>query len=529
MLAEDRHFYTLSQEELWQRYCGFTDLSIDKFIDIQNYLLMQQIELVSESTLGKKIIGNGKPKTVEEFRKVVPLTKYDDYEPYLSQKREDALAVKPLFWCHSAGRGGDYKWIPYTSEAFNAFTILYGAFLIMAAASNKGEVKIYPGERLLFNAAPRPYASGTFFYHLSQVFSMHCMPPFEVAETISFADRLSMGFNLALRHGLDDVWSIASVLVKVGEMFAGEAQGIKLSFSMLHPQALFNIIRGLLRAKLARRPMLPRDIWDAKSIMTSGTDTSIYKDAIAYYWGKEPYEIYASTEFPCLGANLWNKRWLTLIPHACFYEFIPEKESIKSREDSSYHPSTVLASELEAGKVYEVVATEFYGMPLLRYKLGDAIKVIALSDEEAGVNLPQFSFHNRVGETIDLAGLARLTERVIWQAIANSDIKYNEWSVCKEYDSGITYIRFYIELKESREVDEIERIIDEQLRIVDHDYRDINDYLNINPVKVTLLSPGTFDRYYQERVKEGADLAHLKPPHMTPPKKIIEDLIRLSG
>lgn len=529
MLPEDRHFYTLSEEEIWQRYCGFVGLSIDEFMEIQDYLLMQQIDLVAESTLGKKIVGDIKPRNMEEFRRVVPLTTYDDYEPYLSEQREDVLGVKPLFWCHSAGRGGNFRWIPYTSEGFGVFFRLYLGFLILAAATNKGEVSIRPGERILLNAAPRPYASGTLFYHMSQALSLNCMPPFEISETISFAERQKIGFMLALRNGVDDVFSIASILVKAGEMISVEAQGMKLSSGMLHPRVLLSIIRGWLRAKMARRQMLPKDIWNVKSILTVGTDTSIYKKDVAYYWGREPYEIYGSTEAPGIAANLWNKKWLTLIPHACFYEFIPEEEIIKLREDDSYQPYTVLANQLEAGKVYEVVATEFYGMPLLRYRLGDAIKVIALSDEEAGVNLPQISFHARVGETIDLAGLAILTESVIWQAIANSGIKYNEWLVRKEYDSNITYIRFYFELKELREVSELERILDEQLRVVDQDYRDIDHYLGQNPVKVTLLSPGTFNRYYQARVEGGADLAHLKPPHMTPPETVIEELIRLSG
>ncbi|GAJ07130.1 unnamed protein product, partial [marine sediment metagenome] len=33
----------------------------------------------------------------------------------------------------------------------------------------------------------------------------------------------------------------------------------------------------------------------------------------------------------------------------------------------------------------------------------------------------------------------------------------------------------------------------------------------------------------QEKVKEGADLAHLKPPHMNAPKEALEQLLRLSG
>ena len=168
-------------------------------------------------------------------------------------------------------------------------------------------------------------------------------------------------------------------------------------------------------------------------------------------------------------------------------------------------------------------------MPLIRYRLRDLIQIVALSDDETGVVLPQFAFHARVGETVDLAGLARLTERVIWQAIANTEVKFEDWSACKEYNQNKTYLRVYIELKEERQASELERLIDEQLKAVDLDYRDVSKYLDMQPVMVRLLSPGTFDRYYQEKVSEGADMAHLKPPHINASDKEIQLLLKLSG
>ena len=36
-------------DEIWQRYCGFLDLSVKEFMDIQNSLLMEQIGLFSKS------------------------------------------------------------------------------------------------------------------------------------------------------------------------------------------------------------------------------------------------------------------------------------------------------------------------------------------------------------------------------------------------------------------------------------------------------------------------------------------------
>ena len=54
MLSEDRYLKTLSEDDLWQRYCSLFNLSIDDFMDIQKELLIDQIEMVSDSTPGKR-------------------------------------------------------------------------------------------------------------------------------------------------------------------------------------------------------------------------------------------------------------------------------------------------------------------------------------------------------------------------------------------------------------------------------------------------------------------------------------------
>ncbi|NQT48968.1 MAG: GH3 auxin-responsive promoter family protein, partial [Chloroflexi bacterium] len=117
-MPEDEFFRDRDDGRIWQRYCGFLDLSLKEFMEIQESLLLEQIDLVADSRLGQIIMKGNKPNSVEEFRRCVPLTTYDDYEPYLTQRREDVLAEKPYFWVHTSGRGGDFKWVPYTHSAF---------------------------------------------------------------------------------------------------------------------------------------------------------------------------------------------------------------------------------------------------------------------------------------------------------------------------------------------------------------------------------------------------------------------------
>ena len=44
-------------------------------------------------------------------------------------------------------------------------------------------------------------------------------------------------------------------------------------------------------------------------------------------------------------------------------------------------------------------------------------------------------------------------------------------------------------------------------------------------IKVDLLPKGTFANYISQKQAEGADLAHLKPPHVNPSEKILSVLI----
>ncbi|MDP2951986.1 MAG: GH3 auxin-responsive promoter family protein, partial [Chloroflexota bacterium] len=98
MSSESSFFRTQDARSLWQRYCGFLDLTLEEFLQIQEHLLREQIDLVADSALGEKLLQGQRPATVEEFRRSVPLTTYRDYAPYLDAKQEDCLADMDPYW-----------------------------------------------------------------------------------------------------------------------------------------------------------------------------------------------------------------------------------------------------------------------------------------------------------------------------------------------------------------------------------------------------------------------------------------------
>ena len=526
MRREDTYFEEFTNEQLWRRYCGFLDLTLDEFRQIQEELLLDQIQRIAKSKLGMHIMGAIRPTSVDEFRAYVPLTTYQDYEPYLSDKEEDSLAEKPLLWSHSAGRSGKFKWIPHSQEALEKCTRSYLGAFILASCSRKGEINIRPGFKLLATIAPPPYTSAFIMRGLTEGITMQLIPPYKDVHQ-PFQERVQKGFLIALRDGVDVIGALTSVLAKMGEEFGRQSRHMKFSPIMLHPLVLSRMIRALIISRKNKRPMLPKDIWKPKAIICSGLDTSIYKDAVEYYWGSPPHELYAGTEGLIYAMQSWARKGLTFLPDMVFLEFLPYRVTAEAQEDTQ---KTLLIDELKEGELYEVIISQLYGMPLLRYRTSDVIKVISKEDSETGIRLPQIEFQRRAEETIGLAGLAHLDEKIVWQALRNTKIDASEWMACKEYEENRPVLRLYIELKGGTETEDfIAQRVDQELKEIDTDYRDVAEYIGSHPVRVSILSAGTFQRYTSEKLAEGADLAHLKPVHINPSDEIVKHIIALSS
>ncbi len=519
------------RDEIWKKYCGFIDLSLEEFMGVQKRLLMEQIDLLSKCDLGRKLLGEKAPTSVEEFRQNVPLTTYKDYVPYLTEKREDVLPEKPYVWARTSGRSGEYeaKWVPYTRRLYTKTNSYILALFIFGSSDRRGDFVFEEGDVTLATLAPAPYSSGAVAAPgLLEHFPFRYIPSLEEAEKMKFQDRIAEGFKLALSEGIDVFYGLSSVLVKVGEQFEHRSGGMNRK-RLLHPRAMARLAKGLIRSKLARRPLLPKDLWRVKVIAAGGTDTELLRDRIEQYWGRTPVEAYACTEAGIIGFQTWGTD-MTFVPDMGFWEFIPEEEHLKSRENPNYQSSTLLLDEVTVGGVYEIVVTNFHGGPFVRYRQGDLIRITAMQDEKHNIDIPQMTFHSRADDVIDLGGFARLTERTIAWALANAKVGPVEWTATKEVEGERPVLHLYIELKadERRGKEEIGEAVHQALKDLDPEYRDWGEMLGGKPPSVTLLGAGTFERYTLEKQAAGADLGHLKPVRMRPSDRVISDLLRLN-
>jgi hypothetical protein len=520
-------------EELWQMCCGFLSLNIDEFMDIQERLLLRQLELLGNSPLGKKIMNGKRPRTIKEFRDVVPLTTYKDYCPELLEKREDMLPAKPAEWVHTSGKSGEYpfKWIPLTPEFLQQMSqIAFGLMIISTCNDWKDVSHLVNCPRIINAVAPRPYMSGAMAKMLDLQSPSKFMPPLEGMDELTFEERIQFGFKQSLSEGLDGFCGLSLVLVKVGEKISKASNNGSLKQVITKPKAAARLIKGLIKSKIAGRPILPRDLWNLRGILCGGLDSWVYRDKIKELWGRYPLDVYCGSEGGIIATQTWDYDSMTFVPNLNFLEFIPEDEMLKWEMDRSYKPQTLLLNEVEAGQNYEVVITNFHGGAMIRYRPGDMVRITALSNEKLGIKIPQMVFEQRVDGLIDF-NIMRLSEKTIWQAIEKAGITYEDWIAYKE--PGQQVLQLFLELKNGykEKEEEIAKKIYQNLLEVDNDelsqssvHLDTVDMVGFM-VNVNILPTGSFANYTATRQARGADLAHLKPPHIQPSKETLTLLV----
>jgi hypothetical protein len=514
--------------EIWTKLCGHLDLNIDEYMEIQERLLFEQIDYLKYSEIGKALLGEKIPTTIEEFCNLVPLTTYKDYDPFFKDQKSDVLPFEPFGWARTSGRSGEYpwKWAPYTKQMFDQLGNGSISAILMSSATRKGEVNIDPHNVLLLGTAPRPYMSGFLSVSVEEQSGFRFVPPLAEGENMDFGERINAGFKQGMITGLDYFYGLASILAKIGERFESGGGTGKPSAAMLKPSVFLRLVKGYLSAKLGKRNLLPKDIWNMKGVLTGGTDTEIFRKKIEYYWGKQPLEGYACTEGGIFGFQSWSYKGMTLVPDSNFYEFIPFDEHIKSRIDKNYTPRTLLFRDLKPG-IYEMVFTNLLGGVFTRYRIGDLIEVVSMRDDEVGVDLPQIRFYSRCDDIIDLGGLVRLTEKAIWLVIEESKFRYVDWIARKEEKDGKPVLHLYLELADSETtpLDKIEAALRENFRTMNNEFADFEKMMGKENFIVTRLKNGVFAKYMEEQRAAGADLAHLKPTHMQAPEKVIKRLL----
>ena len=252
-------------------------------------------------------------------------------------------------------------------------------------------------------------------------------------------------------------------------------------------------LKKIFRESIDYNGIIPK-IWKRVSLINSiGTgDFTPYKEKLKKYClGKVPfnYSMYAASEATIAIALELERPDYFLIFNGGFYEFL----EINGKNEP------VLMNELEIGKEYEIVVTNFTG--LYRYKLQDVVKVVGYEEK-----VPIIQFAYRKNQLVNLMAFHITTEQ-----FANIMEKYGkalnvnivDYSLYIDVDYSPVRMVVFIETEKNINIKEdISKIFDEQFNLMFPGFDVALKRGTISKSQVNVVLPGTYESLRERKIKK---------------------------
>ncbi len=508
----------------------------------------------SKSEIGNKF-NFADIKSIEDFKRQVPLTEYKFYEDYINRmangEKNILTSEEVEYFGHTSGTTGKQKLIPATKTSRRIASKYMALLTNKFSYENFKENWNYGKGLIIADIVVTTYTSGGVPICAATSGGMngirHILPylytsPIEVMKIKDKEAALYLHLLFALKE---------TNLLYISGVFISNILDLFRVLEIKHEDLVRDIRRGrinnniniddntrknlnkLLSPKVSRADVLEREfkkgfkgiarrIWTNLTYIATvtGASFSIYDDKVNYYTDSLPIysPAYASTE-GMIGINPYaNKIRYVIIPSTVFYEFIPVNE----REQ--YGENTICLNELKKGQEYEVVITNYAG--LYRYRLGDVIKVVDFYN-----NCPEVEFLYRKNQVLNMVA-EKTNEEHLTNAIKNTMKKLNLNMI--DYttlpDNSITPGRyvFYFELRNEMpmyKVNLLQKTLDSELRNSNLAYDRARKNNRLGDVKVILLAPNTFNIIKETLFTKGVSKSQIKVPRVITNNKNISNII----
>ncbi|MBI2184216.1 MAG: GH3 auxin-responsive promoter family protein [Thaumarchaeota archaeon] len=438
-------------------------------------LLRRKLSQLSGCEIGRKLgASNGR---LEEL----PLTTYAFYQPFYENPQPSAFMapIETYIKTMTSGSQGKPKWYLQQAALFKDSAQTFAAVLTLSTFDGE-QLTAKPGDVLFAMAAPKPFAGAFMVEHFVQ--NYHKL------------------FKMIPETPLDPANQVMQMVQRSREV----------SIVFLPLPILMNMV--LPRVRDLR----------LKGYLTMDTSAGYLADEIKKTLGARPTTSYASTETSMVAIpSLEYTMGFILDQTKCFFEFIPEKKSLAADGDRISGVETLRISEVEKGSRYQLVATPF-SSEITRYLTSDIFECLADGDSILSVDQPVFKFASRVGTDIALHNFTRINEGELITALKTAGIKHVDFTARWEASGSLEYMTLYIETEETTSKQEVEDTIHQKLLEMDRDYAMLSRLFAYKPLRVTLLSKGTFAKYLGERT------GTIKPERLAMKQENFQRLLNIS-
>lgn len=484
--------------------------------------------------------------TLADFRRNLPVSTYDDYEPYIARMRQgqlDALVSDPLLhmFAMSSGTTATRKYIPVTPQYLAAYRrgwTVWGMNVVESHGPKvfRGILQFISDHEEFRTEASIPCGSVTGLTAQMQKFVirwMYCMP----ATTAKIKDS-NAKYYTALRLSLPrDVTLITaanpSTLVNLARFMDQEKESLirdlydgTLSDRYDVPQLVRQGIRRKIRRQVRRARALekivartgtlyPKDVW-AQSLLLLGNwmggSVGAYMRHYPKYYGETPVRdpglIASEGRMSIPIADGSSSGVLDITSH--FYEFIPQEEI------DSPQPTVLRAHELEEGQAYFILLTTAYG--LYRYNIYDMVRVTGFHNRT-----PLIEFLNKGANFSNLTG-EKLSEfqvvHAVQAALKELDHTLTAYSIAPCWDDEDPYYGLFVEQDDFAVPEQARYLagaVDRHLRRLNIEYDAKRDSRRLGALRSLLLPAGAWSQWDRQRLQRtGGTAEQYKHPCLIP-------------
>jgi len=489
--------------------------------------------------------------TLKDFQDKVPLSTFEDYLPLINRmidNNEENIITgsKVIRYCSSSGSVGIPKLQPKTAkDLFNMQSMGFAATPACAAQyfKEKGIFKKLPAQMgpLLLSLNGHPLKNGMRcngagqipFTYLTALLPFFTTTPIDILYPEDEENTDMSYFQLRFALTNRKVTYLGSMVITLmltmfeyleanWEMICNDIEKGTIDASVRCPASLRNKYEKKLKPNPKRAAELraefqkgfDTDVPIAKRIwpkvcwgygMISST-LSVYVEKLHRYIGDMPMHNmgYAASEGYMAMPITLNANDYVLLPRSIIYEFLPV--------DAPDGTRPLLMDEIEVGKDYEIIVTNFSG--LYRYRILDIVHVTGIHNKT-----PKIEFLYRSNMGLNVTNEKTTTQMLDY--VANCiqkeyDISFRGYSYYGDNDEAGELPRYVFLCDTPSDIpvskkDELEDFVDKCFRECNEKYDKYRRWGMLRLPLVLQLEDGSYDAYKASLVAQGRVLNQIKP------------------
>lgn len=499
-------------------------------------------------------------KSYEDYKNAVPLTEYEDYQPYIERMVENGekslLTAYPIvYYALTSGSTGVAKMIPVSDKNRELFSAYAGSMIIYQTYEQIKKQNHKPGPVCFlteFRWDPRTdtISSGSISSQIPNNF-VNCV------EDITTTPR-PLQFLAEPTPDATYVKALFALKQKNTSCIAATFSSVVYEFLTLIEQKWESLVRDIrngeidpelsISAELKKQlsdyispdpdradelfkefskgfdtPIIPR-IWPNISMICciGGSFFSKFTKKIRYRY---------SDDIPMHMMAYGASESMMAIPFDCndedYYPLVDDVFFEFREVDADEADRVYLLDELEPGKDYEVIITNMSG--LYRYRMFDVIHISKKVD-----NSPKGRIKYRLNQVVSMVGERTTTEQLddIMKSLSDHvNVDITNYALYPDYSTSP--VRYIIMAEPDEYIGKgnqkkLGPVADKLLKDANRSFKKYREQRVMGEPLVNFLEPGSFDLYREIQIADGASANQIKPVKVIDSKQKIRFFFGLS-